>query len=197
MAGVATLKVDASATTGGDQYLVRPPGATEDFLQRCIRCSQCVKVCPTGGLQPAGLESGWEGVWSPVLVGRLGYCEWSCNACGQVCPTGAIRPLALEEKRQTFIGTAYVDENRCIPWADRRDCIICEEMCPLPQKAIVLEDVEVSEEGRETRVVKRPRVLRHLCIGCAICEYRCPVPRQAAIRVYATVPLLRERGAVT
>ena len=33
---------------------VRPPGSLseEEFLARCIRCSQCMKVCPTSGLQP-------------------------------------------------------------------------------------------------------------------------------------------------
>ncbi len=184
VAGVATLRVDASAS-GLDQHLVRPPGAGSDFLQRCIRCSQCVKVCPTGALQPAGLQSGWEGLWSPVLVGRLGYCEWNCNSCGQVCPTGAIQPLALEEKRRTFIGTAYIDQNRCIPWADQGECIVCEEMCPLPDKAVVLDAVEVADGNGGQRLLKRPRVIRERCIGCALCENRCPVPREAAIRVYA------------
>jgi len=193
VAGVAVLRVDASAS-GLDQHLVRPPGAAPDFLQRCIRCSQCVKVCPTGGLQPAGLQSGWEGLWSPVLVGRLGYCEWSCNACGQVCPTGAIKPLALAQKRKTFIGTAYIDQNRCIPWADQRDCIVCQEMCPLPEKAIVLDPVEVADESGGKRVLKRPRVIREWCIGCAICENRCPVPREAAIRVYSLAGSPRERN---
>jgi formate hydrogenlyase subunit 6/NADH:ubiquinone oxidoreductase subunit I len=190
---VATLKVDASAT-GQDQHLVRPPGATPDFLQRCIRCSQCVKVCPTGALQPAGLQSGWEGLWSPVLVARLGYCDWNCNACGQVCPTGAIQPLELAQKRQTVIGTAYIDQNRCIPWADQRDCIVCQEMCPLPDKAIVLDEVEVADEGGGKRPLKRPRVIRDKCIGCGICENRCPMAREAAIRVYALAGRSWERN---
>jgi hypothetical protein len=28
----------------------------------------------------------------------------------------------------TVIGVAYIDEDRCIAWADQRDCIVCEEM---------------------------------------------------------------------
>ena len=93
-----------------------------------------MRACPTNALQPAVLEAGVQGVLTPVLIPRLGYCDYSCNACGQVCPVQAIPPLSLEEKRQQVIGKAYIDQNRCIAWSDHRDCIVCEEMCPLPRK---------------------------------------------------------------
>jgi polyferredoxin len=166
-------------------YAVRPPGARENgLLAKCIRCGKCMKVCPTAGLQPSLSESGLEGLWTPVLVSRLGYCDYSCNACGQVCPSEAIPELTLEEKRQTVIGLAYIDQDRCIPWADNVDCIVCEEMCPVPDKAVKLDEVEVLNAQGEAVVVKRPRVVRDLCIGCGICEYECPLNGEAAIRVY-------------
>jgi polyferredoxin len=166
-------------------YAVRPPGAREsDLLAKCIRCGKCIKVCPTAGLQPSLSESGLEGLWTPVLVSRLGYCDYSCHACGQVCPSEAIPDLTLEEKRRTIIGLAYIDQNRCIPWADNVDCIVCEEMCPVPDKAVKLDEVEVLNDQGEWVVVKRPRVVRDLCIGCGICEYECPLNAESAIRVY-------------
>jgi polyferredoxin len=166
-------------------YAVRPPGAREnDLLAKCIRCGECVKVCPTSGLQPSFSESGLEGLWTPVLVSRLGYCDYSCHACGQVCPSEAIPDLTLEEKRQTVIGLAYIDQNRCIPWADNVDCIVCEEMCPVSDKAVKLDEVEVVNDQGELVAVKRPRVVHDLCIGCGICEYKCPLNGEAAIRVY-------------
>ena len=188
--GAVALFHAAPATFRDDPWLVRPPGAREnDFLAKCIRCAECVKVCPTGVLQPSLFESGVEGFWSPILRTRLGYCDYSCNACGQICPTGAIPPLTLEQKRQTVIGTAYIDQNRCIPWASYRPCVVCEEMCPVPDKAIRLEAVEViSPEGKKVRV-QRPRVVPDLCIGCGICEYKCPLTGSAAIRVYTPMML--------
>ena len=78
--------------------LIRPPGAQDEslFLSRCLRCSECMKACPTSGLQPTLAEAGLEGIWTPVLKSRLGYCDYACNACGRVCPSGAIPPLPLE-----------------------------------------------------------------------------------------------------
>ena len=80
--------------------MIRPPGSlTEDeFLGRCIKCAACMRVCPTNVLQPALLEGGIEGLWTPILKNQLGYCEQNCVLCGQVCPTGAIRSISVQEK---------------------------------------------------------------------------------------------------
>lgn len=168
-----------------DPYLIRPPGGRgNDLLHKCIRCGECIRACPTSAIQPAVTEAGLEGLWTPVVVPRLGYCDYSCNACGQVCPVQAIPPLSLQEKRQEVIGKAYIDQHRCIPWADYEECIVCEEMCPVPDKAIELEQVELLSAEGEMVTIQRPHVIRERCIGCGICEYKCPVNGEAAIRVY-------------
>ena len=84
-----------------------------------------------------------EGAWSPVMKMTIGYCEYECTLCSQVCPTGAIRPLDIAAKQAIRIGLAYIDRNRCLPYAYARSCIVCEEHCPTPRKAIWLEEVEV------------------------------------------------------
>jgi polyferredoxin len=182
--GVAVIRSEP-ASLRKNPHLLRPPGAKEStLLNTCVRCGACMRACPTSGLQPSLAEAGIEGVSTPILIPRLGYCDYSCNACGQVCPVSAIPSLTLDEKRQTVIGKAYIDQNRCIAWSDHIDCIVCEEMCPVPEKAIQLK--EMSAEGPDgTEVtVKVPHVLRDRCIGCGICEFKCPVNSQAAIRVY-------------
>lgn len=159
--------------------VIRPPGALEEpeFLDRCIRCGECVRVCSTSGagLHHAGLEAGWDAVWSPLLKSKVGYCEYNCNLCGQVCPTGAIHPLPLEERQEMKMGTAHFDKTRCIPWYYGEDCMVCEEHCPLPEKAIRFRESEVvTIDGIETTVLL-PYVDEVLCIGCGICVNRCPV----------------------
>lgn len=179
-ASAAVLKTSpASAKPAPD--LVRPPGSRveDDFLSRCVRCGECMKVCITGGLQPTLLEAGIEGIWTPVLVSKIGYCEYNCTLCGQVCPTSAIRKLDPEEKRKTVIGLAFVDPSRCIPLAQGTPCIVCEEHCPTPRKAIVFTE----RAGKNGRPVKVPVVVVDLCIGCGICENKCPVADLAGIRV--------------
>jgi ferredoxin len=184
IAGIGLFRSNLTASRDHSRR-IRPPGARENnLLSKCIRCGECIRACPTSAIQPAVAEAGLEGLWTPVLVSRLGYCDYSCNACGQVCPVQAIPPLSLQEKRQRVIGQAYIDQNRCIPWADYRDCIVCEEMCPVPDKAIKLEQVEVRNANGLLVTVQRPHVIRERCIGCGICEYKCPVNGEAAIRVY-------------
>ena len=160
-----------------------PPGADRNgILSKCIRCSECMRVCPTGGLQPSLRESGLLGLWTPVLVPRLGNCSYACNACGQVCPTRAIPPLDMQNKRLAVIGCAAIDTSRCLAWGERQACIVCQEMCPLPEKAIILLS-GISRDGRELLL---PSVVPELCIGCGTCENKCPVAGPAAIRVYTS-----------
>jgi MauM/NapG family ferredoxin protein len=180
LAGVETIRERQPAN------LLRPPGTDRvDFEALCIRCNECVRVCPTHGLQASLLEGGWQNVLTPRLVPRLGECSYNCNACGEVCPTGAIPLLSLEEKRHAPIGLARVDRNRCLPWNYNIDCIVCEETCPVAIKAIKLEIVEVTNAHGERVTMQRPYVIRELCTGCGMCEYKCPMGGESAIRVFA------------
>jgi ferredoxin len=189
LAGVgAKLLVGIGLGSSGRTFspaLIRPPGslAEDDFLARCIHCGECMKVCPTSAVQPSSLEGGLEAAWTPVLNMSLGYCDYECNLCSQVCPTHAIRQVELPEKQQIKIGLAYIDRSRCLPWAYSRNCIVCEEHCPTPKKAIWLEEAEVHNLAGDKLTVKQPRVDPQLCIGCGICEAKCPVRAPAAVRV--------------
>lgn len=182
--GVSLLQIEPAAQNPALGPL-RPPGATlVDFGDLCIRCGLCIRTCPTQGLQPTLLEGGWQHLFTPQLVPRQGYCLYGCTACADVCPTGAIPPLPAEEKQRTAIGLASVNTARCLPWAYDTPCIVCEEMCPVPDKAIQLEEVEVVTETGDRLILQRPSVVREKCIGCGICEHKCPMEGEAAIRVY-------------
>ncbi len=183
-AGVAVLsqtRADAKLDRNNrrkvsSQFLLRPPGAIpeEMFVNGCVRCTECMKVCPTGGLQPSISEAGLEGLWTPILVPRLGECSEKCNLCSQVCPTHTIAPVELEEKKYIYIGTAVVDRSHCIAWNSDKQCLLCDEACSY--NAIYWQEVDG---------VRRPFVDEHLCVGCGICENVCPIQPVAAIRVYA------------
>ena len=170
LAAVPAVRLAGWLNQNWNPGVVRPPGALaeEDFLQRCIKCGQCMRVCPTNVIQPATLEAGWKGWWTPLLNFRAGTsgCQLNCIACGNVCPTAAIRPLSLDEKlgRGEFaergpvrMGTAFVDRGRCLPWAMDEPCIVCQENCPVSPKAIyVREEFQVVRDGART-ITAAPR----------------------------------------
>lgn len=184
------------AASEPDPRLIRPPGslAESPFLARCARCGECMKVCPTNALQPSLTEAGLEGLWTPVLVPRVGYCEPGCVLCGQVCPTGAIWEITLEEKTgrtagnpqagdPVKIGTAFYDRGRCLPWAMGTECLVCEEWCPTSPKAIYLVPADIVTSTGETKRVRQPYVDPKRCTGCGACEYACPVHDRPAVYV--------------
>lgn len=188
----------------GKASIIRPPGAVdeEEFLALCIRCGECMKVCKTNGLHPTLLESGIEGLWTPKLIPRIGYCDYGCVLCTRVCPSGAIRRLDLEEKREIALGKARIDHNRCIPWVgyarlpelEKRwqdfNCGVCEEVCPVPTKAIHF-NTYVDAQQRE---IRRPFVREDICTGCGFCEKVCPVLGISAIVVEGIQPQTKIRS---
>lgn len=76
---------------------LRPPGAIKDrlaeqeFLAACIKCGQCVQVCPVEAILLADLADG-VGIGTPYIQARDQACDFSCDGlqCVLACPTGAL-----------------------------------------------------------------------------------------------------------
>jgi polyferredoxin len=195
---VPLMRANTGLGKSRHENLLRPPGSVDepDFLSRCIRCGECVKVCPNNSLHPTLTEAGIEGLWTPTLVPRIGYCEPSCVLCSEVCPTGAIWQITPKEKgwvaggatsaasnQPLRLGTAFYDRGRCLPWALATDCIVCEEWCPVSPKAIYVEEALVIDSGGNMKTLKQPRIDPSRCVGCGACEYACPLQEKPAVYV--------------
>lgn len=185
--GAAAVAVPLARLNPGsaDTAIIRPPGVLDEnlFQQTCLHCGACMRACPTNGLQPVWFEHNLESLWTPKLAARKGNCDYTCTKCGQICPSGAITELELETKKRTVIGRAVFDHNRCIPWSRNENCAVCEEHCPVPEKAIRMrKDFALNDAGKRVSVM-RPYVVEDLCIGCGVCETVCPVEGASGVRV--------------
>jgi len=150
---------------------VRPPTAGDDFAAVCNRCLLCVSVCPNGLIKPS-----FEGddFLLPFLdIGHMeddkSYCEYECLECGRVCPVGAIRFGTLKEKWSRPVGLAVIDETKCITYSAGFECLGCEEVCSVPEKAVRVVEVRVKGE-----VLRAPKIDADMCVGCGSCAFNCP-----------------------
>ena len=93
--GVSMMGI-APVITGASSRL-RPPGALKDlldeqeFLASCIKCGQCVQVCPVEAIKLTDLLDGF-GIGTPYIEPREQACDFSCDGlqCVLACPTGAL-----------------------------------------------------------------------------------------------------------
>ncbi len=72
--------------------MLRPPGALgEDlFLASCIKCGQCLQVCPPQIIKLAGISQGF-GIGTPYITPRKGGCILCSGLpCVLACPTGSL-----------------------------------------------------------------------------------------------------------
>ncbi len=89
----------------GWENRLRPPGALDekDFLASCIKCGQCVQVCPVLAIKLDDIDYGF-GIGVPYIQSRDQACDFSCDAvqCILACPTGALtyeKPVFLPVRK--------------------------------------------------------------------------------------------------
>lgn len=149
---------------------LRPPGATANFLDTCIRCGQCGEVCPNQAISYFRLEDGLGAVDTPYVVPREQACIL-CMKCGEVCPSGALEKIpdeAAEIIQRVRMGRAVVDKTHCLSYQGRT-CGVCYRACPLQDIAM------------RCGMLEQP-IVTELCVGCGLCERAC-IQMPQAVRI--------------
>lgn len=91
---------------------LRPPGALkeQEYLASCIKCGQCVQVCPVEAILLGDIEDGM-GVGAAYIDARAQGCDFSCDGlqCVLACPTGALSH-EINYPHEVHIGIARIDQ---------------------------------------------------------------------------------------
>lgn len=211
LAGVGTFVVPKlnSKTT-----LLRPPGALDEkaFLSTCIKCGQCVQVCPYHSLSLLDITHG-NSIGTPYLDARDRGC-YLCDLlpCVLACPSGSLNHDVIKAE-QVQMGVAVLkNPTKClallgktVQQEDISKILTHSNQNEREQK--VLDDVK-SYVGKPCTIcadlcpypthekaigmVKNkdgkwyPEV-RNECVGCGVCEELCPVQDEAAIVILPRV----------
>lgn len=203
---------------------LRPPGALEEreFLAACIKCGQCVQVCPVQAIKLADGDEGF-GLGTPYLEPRTQACDFSCDAvqCVLACPTGALshlidvkeevrmgvarlsRPSAcLAMKGQGFKGLArgpgykglhrYIEIDRWTPVPIASHPYDLE-VCDLCVRECPIKGAITLEPfSSDPNDKRRIPTVTDKCVGCGTCEMVCPAEPTAIV---IDAKILKERAA--
>jgi ferredoxin-type protein NapG len=192
---------------------LRPPGALDEheFLSACIKCGQCVQVCPVQAIKLGDVKDGF-GLGVPFIDARAQGCDFSCDAvqCVLACPTGALSHK-LNKKEETRMGVArLVAPDACLArqgkgfhgpargadfaglhrysqidrWTPIKvaDHPYDLEICDLCVRECPIEGAISLQPLAGADDKRRTPVVTKSCVGCGFCETMCPV-EPAAIRI--------------
>lgn len=156
----------AGRQLGRPQERLRPPGAVDEhrFPALCIRCGNCLQVCPAHILRPDIQPANLWALGVPRVDFSEDYCREDCHACTQVCPSGALRDLSLVAKLDYSMGLAEVEFELCLLAYDR-ECEICKRVCPRDAVTFVWSEEEYTV---------MPQIDAERCNGCGACLVACP-----------------------
>jgi ferredoxin-type protein NapG len=142
---------------------LRPPGAVAEteFLERCTKCGDCLKVCPYHSITTHPVDG------FPILLPDVTPCRLCEDLpCIAACETEALIPVA--DRSEIRMGVAVVSVATCTA---EQGCHACVSQCPTQALTMDFDSLRLT-------------VLDERCVGCGICEQVCKtVNDRIAIRV--------------
>lgn len=164
--------------------LLRPPGAVEedDFLKLCIKCGQCLQVCPYDSILLEDIEGGASLGMAYIDPHKRGCYLCEAFPCILACPTGALEH-EHDNIKYVKMGVAVLsDVNGCLALKNKKvpdsaidriydhtKVLTKEER---ESKKVVLTGAETEKEELQKKVLQKLEKFRGE--SCTICADMCP-----------------------
>lgn len=119
--GIFSLTAIGCAASGGilinkfyePKLHLRPPGSAENFESLCIKCGQCVQVCPYHSIELLGLDDGINIASAYINPSKRGCYLCDLFPCVLACPSGAL-DHSINSIKDVKMGVAVVrDIQKC------------------------------------------------------------------------------------
>ncbi len=169
-----------------DKLILRPPGAVEEdrFLKLCIKCGQCLQVCPYDSIELEDIDGGASVGMAYIDPQRRGCYLCEAFPCMLACPTGAL-DHEHDNIKYVHMGMAVVkDMNACLALTNKNvpDSAIDEiynhtkilSKEELENKKVVMRGDENEKEQLQKDVLLKLEKFRNK--PCTICADLCPYP---------------------
>lgn len=173
---------------------LRPPGAVERFESLCVKCGQCVQVCPYHSIKLLGFDDGLNLGTAFIDAKKRGCYLCDLFPCVLACPSGALSHK-ISEIKDVKMGVALlksaksclaflnksVEKSHLKPLLDRKIYnereqkarqILSEnegEICALCVNSCPVPEALKFVEFKGSKI---PQVQEN-CVGCGVCEELC------------------------
>ncbi len=167
-----------------NELILRPPGAVEEdqFLKLCIKCGQCLQVCPYDSIVLEDIEGGASLGMAYIDPAKRGCYLCEAFPCMLACPTGAL-DHEHDNIKYVHMGIAVLsDVNGCLAVTNKKvpdsaidkiydhTKVLSKE--ERENKKVEITGLETEKEKLQKEVLQKLDAFRNK--ECTICADMCP-----------------------
>ncbi|WP_456058448.1 4Fe-4S dicluster domain-containing protein [Campylobacter hominis] len=183
-------------TYKNSKYL-RPPRSDKNFEKLCVKCGQCLQVCPYHSINLLDINAFFSIGTAYIDPKNRGCYLCDLFPCVLACPSGALNDKSLEKKDANMGVAILVNFKKCLAYrseiltkektkfltsrkyCNEREKMVIDkiynsngEICDLCVKLCPITDNAIKMTKLENNKIL-PQIKKN-CVGCGVCAEVCP-----------------------